>query len=112
VAAHARLLVLDEPTASLERRDVERLFGLVRRARGEGTGVVFISHRLDEVLALGDRVTVRATAGGSPTGRPRRSTVRSWSSRIVGRPVDRVRRAARPAPAPRCSGSRGSGAAS
>ncbi|MBI4012000.1 MAG: sugar ABC transporter ATP-binding protein, partial [Candidatus Rokubacteria bacterium] len=48
LAAHARLLVLDEPTASLERRDVERLFGLVRRARGEGTGVVFISHRLDE----------------------------------------------------------------
>ncbi len=100
LAARARLLVLDEPTASLERRDVERLFGLVRRARGEGTGVVFISHRLDEVLALGDRVTV--LRNGRRVADRETASLHSAElvQLIVGRPVDRVRRAPRPAPGP------------
>lgn len=52
------LLVLDEPTAFMPRDDVQRLFAAVRRAAERGTGVIFVSHRFDEVLDLSDRVVV------------------------------------------------------
>ena len=52
------VLILDEPTASLPRDSVDRLFGAVRRVAAEGTAVLFVSHRLDEVIALGDAVSV------------------------------------------------------
>lgn len=51
-----QLLLLDEPTAALHGSEVKRLFQAVRRVANEGAGVVFISHRLDEVLGLADRV--------------------------------------------------------
>ncbi len=54
----ARLLIMDEPTAALTGHDVERLFAIVRRLRARGVAVVYISHRLEEVFALADRVTV------------------------------------------------------
>ena len=54
----ARFLILDEPTASLEARAVERLFGHVRRLKASGVGVMYISHHLEEIYRICDRVTV------------------------------------------------------
>ena len=54
----ARLLILDEPTASLDEKEVEELFGIMRRLRGEGMGIVFVTHFLDQVYAVTDRITV------------------------------------------------------
>jgi rhamnose transport system ATP-binding protein len=54
----AKVLVLDEPTASLSAHEVERLFTIVRRTRDRGVAILFVSHRLDEVFALCDRATV------------------------------------------------------
>jgi len=54
----ARVLIFDEPTASLTSRDVDSLLETVRRLRREGVGIVYISHRIDEVLTVADRVTV------------------------------------------------------
>jgi ABC-type sugar transport system ATPase subunit len=54
----ARVLILDEPTSSLTEDEVEALFGLVRRLRGEGVATIFVSHRLGELFVLSDRVTV------------------------------------------------------
>ena len=54
----ARFLILDEPTASLEARAVERLFGHVRRLKASGVGVMYISHHLEEIYKICDRVTV------------------------------------------------------
>jgi ribose transport system ATP-binding protein len=54
----ARIVILDEPTSALSPPEVERLFTVLRRMRAEGTSVVFISHFLDDVLAICDRVTV------------------------------------------------------
>jgi ABC-type sugar transport system ATPase subunit len=54
----ARVLILDEPTAVLGGDDVERLFGVIRSLREQGTAIVFISHRLDEVFAIADRFMV------------------------------------------------------
>ncbi|MFB9566199.1 sugar ABC transporter ATP-binding protein [Saccharopolyspora hordei] len=53
-----RFLVMDEPTAVLSRAEVDRLFGIVRDLTARGVGVVFISHLLDEVAEIGDRVSV------------------------------------------------------
>jgi ABC-type sugar transport system ATPase subunit len=57
-----RVLLLDEPTASLGEREVERLFGVIRSLRDSGMGIVFISHKLDEVFRIADRVTVMRDA--------------------------------------------------
>jgi rhamnose transport system ATP-binding protein len=58
LASDSRLIIMDEPTAPLTPREVETLFGIVRRLRDEGRTIVFISHRLEEVRALCDRVTI------------------------------------------------------
>ena len=58
LALDLRVLVLDEPTATLGAHEVERLFAILRRLRDQGVALIMISHRLDEVLAITDRVTV------------------------------------------------------
>jgi rhamnose transport system ATP-binding protein len=55
---NARILIMDEPTSSLTLHEVDDLFRLVRRLREQGTAVIFISHRLEELYSLADRVTV------------------------------------------------------
>jgi rhamnose transport system ATP-binding protein len=55
---NARILIMDEPTSSLTLSEVADLFRLVRRLRSEGTAIIFISHRLEELFELADRVTV------------------------------------------------------
>ena len=55
---NARILIMDEPTSSLTLSEVAELFGLVRRLRNEGTAIIFISHRLEELFEVADRVTV------------------------------------------------------
>ncbi len=54
----ARLLVLDEPSASLPAADVQRLFTVLRGLRAQGVGIVYVSHRLDEVMQISDRAAV------------------------------------------------------
>ena len=54
----SKILVLDEPTSSLDENEVERLFGLVRKLRDQGLAVLFITHFLDQVYRISDRITV------------------------------------------------------
>ena len=58
LAAEARLIFMDEPTASLTRAEVDRLLAIVARLKADGIAVVFVSHRLDEVVKIAERVTV------------------------------------------------------
>jgi ribose transport system ATP-binding protein len=58
VSSDAKLVIMDESTSSLDEREVELLFSVVRRLRDDGRAVIFVSHRLDELYALCDRVTV------------------------------------------------------
>ncbi|MGI4954605.1 MAG: ATP-binding cassette domain-containing protein, partial [Janthinobacterium lividum] len=58
VAFEAGLVIMDEPTSSLAEREVEVLFGVIRRLQASGVSVVFVSHKLDELYAVCDRVTV------------------------------------------------------
>jgi ribose transport system ATP-binding protein len=74
IAVGARVLVLDEPTSSLARNDIEHLFGLVRRLKDQGLGIIYISHFLEEVRALSDRFTVlrdgRSVGSGNTPSTP------------------------------------------
>ena len=58
LAADADVLVLDEPTASLPADEVERMFGVLRDLRNRGVGMIYVSHRLDEIFRIADRVAV------------------------------------------------------
>lgn len=87
-SSRSGLLVLDEPTASLNRGEVDALFREVRRVAAQGAGVLFVSHMIDEVLELADRVTVlrdgRVVAAGVPASELDETRLVEL---IVGRPV-------------------------
>ena len=63
-----RVLVLDEPTATLPSSEVDRLFELIRRTTAQGVGIVYVSHRLEEIHAISDRVTVLREGRVAGTG--------------------------------------------
>ena len=58
LASHPKVLILDEPTTSLSSEDVERLFKVVRKLKEKGTAIIFVTHKMDEILELTDRVSI------------------------------------------------------
>jgi ribose transport system ATP-binding protein len=88
VALGCRVLVLDEPTSSLTRRDIENLFAMLRRLRAQGLGIVYISHFLEEVRAIGDRFTVLRDGASVGRGVPSEVTDDQIIRLMVGRDVD------------------------
>ncbi len=58
IGADAKIVIMDEPTASLTEREVERLFRVIALLKTHGVGIIYISHRLEEVFAIADRITV------------------------------------------------------
>lgn len=88
LSREARILIMDEPTAALTEADVERLFGIVRRLRDRGVGVIYISHRLEEVFELADRVTVLRDGGYVGTARVSDIGKDDLISMMVGRTID------------------------
>ncbi|HYC80383.1 MAG TPA: sugar ABC transporter ATP-binding protein [Solirubrobacterales bacterium] len=87
-AERGRLLVLDEPTASLAHGEVDRLFEAVRRTTEQGHGVIFISHKLDEVRALAQTVTVLRNGEKVGTRRMDEISREQLIEMIVGRPLE------------------------
>ena len=84
----ARILVLDEPTAALTEADAQRLLGLLRDLRARGVSIVYISHRLDEVLAIADRITVLRDGRSVATHRIQGCTKERLIAEMVGREVE------------------------
>jgi rhamnose transport system ATP-binding protein len=58
IGSDARIVIMDEPTASLAEREVERLFEVIARLRRDGVGTIYISHRMDEIFTVADRITI------------------------------------------------------
>ena len=54
----AKILIMDEPTSALSRKEIEDLFRVIRKLRDEGRGIIYISHRLDELRAIADKVSI------------------------------------------------------
>jgi D-xylose transport system ATP-binding protein len=83
----SEILVLDEPTAALAERDAERLLGLVRELRGKGVSSIYVSHRLEEVFAIADRITVLRDGRVVGTGRASDWTPARVIAAMVGREI-------------------------
>lgn len=87
LAVQCRVLVFDEPTSSLARDDVERLFGLIGRLRAQGLGIVYISHFLEEVQRVADRFTVLRDGRSVGCGPAQSTTATEIVRLMVGRDV-------------------------
>ena len=85
-----RLLIMDEPSAILDEGEIETLFGVVRRLTAERVGVVYITHRLDEIRRIGDRVTVLSDGRTTATGIPASTATDELVELMVGRKVERL----------------------
>jgi len=90
VAENARILVLDEPTASLSQSEAERLFTLVEEMRRDGMALAYISHRMEEVWRLSDRITVLRDGKWVSTTARGEVTPEQIVNRMVGRDVDNL----------------------
>ncbi|MGO8915211.1 MAG: ATP-binding cassette domain-containing protein [Stellaceae bacterium] len=89
LAAEPKVLLLDEPTSSLDYSGVEKLSGIIRRAVARGTAVVYVSHRLPEILALADRVTILRDGEGQGTYEVNdRLSENDLIAMMVGRPIE------------------------
>src|SRR6185436_9713171 len=83
----ARILVLDEPTAVLTPQETREIFEVLRRLRDEGTSIIFISHKLDEVLEIADRITVIRRGKVVGTRKPAETNENELAELMVGRAV-------------------------
>jgi rhamnose transport system ATP-binding protein len=87
---NARILIMDEPTSSLTLHEVDDLFRLVRRLRAEGTAIIFISHRLEELFSLADRVTVLRDGSYVDTRSMKEVTRDDLIRMMVGRTINNL----------------------
>jgi ribose transport system ATP-binding protein len=94
LADSARLLILDEPTAALSQQEVERLFSWVRQLRSQGVCLIYITHRLDEVAELSDRVQVLRNGHVALVSPTRDTSRRAMVEAMVGRDIGEVGRPA------------------
>ncbi len=90
IAARARIILMDEPTSSLQRDDVERLFALIRKLKNEGISVIYISHFLEEVREIADAFTVLRDGRSVATGEIATITDEELIAHMVGRPVENL----------------------
>jgi simple sugar transport system ATP-binding protein len=84
---HADLLILDEPTAVLSPQEVEEFFGILRRMKGQGKTIIIITHKLEEVLAISDEVTVMRDGKSVGNVKTSETTAKDLARMIVGRDV-------------------------
>ena len=88
LATGAKLVIMDEPTACLNARESERLFGLIEKLKHTDVSVIYISHRLDEVLRISDRLSVLRDGEMIATHRTRDTNQKQVIHQMVGRGVE------------------------
>jgi ribose transport system ATP-binding protein len=90
LSRQVRLLIMDEPSAILDDNEIDTLFDVVRRLTAEGVGVIYISHRLDEIGRIGDRVTVMTEGTTVASGLPATTKADDLVTLMVGRELEQL----------------------
>jgi ribose transport system ATP-binding protein len=90
VADHRKVLILDEPSAVLSQEELNRLFALIRQIKAQGTIILYISHRLDEVFEIADRITVLKDGQLVSTVKPQESDQNQLIKMMVGRSLGEI----------------------
>ena len=87
LSRQARIIIMDEPTSALSQTEIESLFAVIRRLQGRGVGIMYVSHKLDEIYAIADRVTVFRDGQHIATEAVSRTTHSDLVTWMVGREV-------------------------
>ena len=90
IQRQARVLILDEPTSAIGERETERLFHCLKLLKEQGVGIIYVSHKLDEVFALSDRITVLKDGKLVGTVKTAESNRDAIVQMMVGRELDRL----------------------
>jgi rhamnose transport system ATP-binding protein len=86
----AQVVIMDEPTAALTQQEAERLFTIIRDLKTRGVGIVYVSHRLEEIFAIADRITVLRDGQRVHTGLIREFDTNKLIQLMVGRPLEEL----------------------
>jgi ribose transport system ATP-binding protein len=89
LAVNAQIIVMDEPSAALSQQEVAHLFGIIRDLKAQGIGIIYISHRLDEIFEIGDRITVLRDGELVRTQEVKDTSRATLIEMMVGRPLDK-----------------------
>ena len=87
VSMEARILIFDEPTSSLTDREITLLMRMIERLRAKGIGIIYITHRMDEVFRISDRITVFRDGRYVATKRAKDTTLRELVGMMIGREI-------------------------
>ena len=87
LSIHAKILIMDEPTSSLTAKEIEELFRIIRQLKADGCGIVYISHRLEELKAIVDRVTIMRDGQYITDGNFADMTMEQIIANMVGREI-------------------------
>ena len=95
-ATNAKILIFDEPTAALTYHETEKLYTYIRKFRADGGSIFYISHRLDEILELADRISVLRDGAFITELNAKTTTKQAMVNHMVGRDVSRTEQITRP----------------
>jgi ribose transport system ATP-binding protein len=90
LSLRSRILIMDEPTAALNEAETNELFAIIRQLKSEGVGVVYISHKMDEIRRISDRVTVMRDGAYVGTVTAADTPIETIISMMVGRELDQT----------------------
>jgi ribose transport system ATP-binding protein len=92
VSVDTKILIMDEPTSSLTQNEINSLFSIVRNLKERGIGIIYISHRMEEIFEIGDRVTVMRDGKHVGTVPVAETDLQTLVSMMVGRPIGNLYR--------------------